>query len=186
MIYQYVVFVNCDKLLIEVAKAGLPAPLTVTTVGDSISIEYTTDLSLQQEESLTSVINSHEKLTQVESLTEYLDQSIHPFTTKLIRTFAAENIIMGINNEIHSPDIIGIYSKKYVIANPSFPVSLKDCFDTGSLIVALQVLAHVRANENYTSLSPFIAEARIVEIMNKIEDFLQLPITPLIPPTPPI
>lgn len=176
MIYQFTKDIDSDKLKFELATAGL-ASSRIDTVGTSVTIAYPSALTSEQETALNAVVAAHVKLTTVEALELHLDSSVFPFVKKLINTFAAENIAMGITQANKTANVLGIFTKKYPVDDPDFPICLKDTFDTGSLYAALQVLAYVRANEDLTGLSPYITDARIVILMNKIEGFLGLPLT---------
>lgn len=123
------------------------------------------------------VIANHEHITTAESLRDYLDTQVFPFISELIHTFAAENIAMGITQAGKTGEVLGIFEERYSVGYVH-PVSLKGSFDTGSLYVSLEVLQHVRDNPNeYTGLAPFVTDARLLEMKNKIETFLG--VTPL-------
>jgi hypothetical protein len=176
--YHFDKAINSDKLKVEIAAASLPSAAYINSIpGVSCDIFFSSELSSENQATLSSVVASHVAVTTAESLASYLATTIYPFVSKLIAAFAAENMALGITQAGKSDDVLGLFTKKYVVGDAAFPVALKDCFDTGSLYVALQLLAHIRANEDFSGLSPFITDARIVELMNKIETFLGLPLT---------
>jgi len=177
MIYQFTKDIGSDKLVFEISQAGLPAPLRLDTVGNDVSITYAEALTLEQETSLGAVVNAHVKLTTVESLTLYLDGGVFPFIKSLINTFAAENIAMGVTQLGKADDILGLFEKQVDIGS-MYPVSLKASFDTGSLYVSRDIIQHVRDNSAlYSGLSPFVTDARLLSMKNKIEQFLGLPLS---------
>jgi hypothetical protein len=177
--YNFNKSVNPDKLKIELATAGLASTLTYinTVVGVSCELHFSSELSSGDQASLSALIDAHVPVTTAEGLATYLSSTIYPFVSKLIAAFASENIAMGITQSGKSDDVLGLFTKKYAVGNENFPVSLKDSLDTGSLYVALQILAHIRANEDVSSLSPFVTDARIVILMNKIEAQLGMSLT---------
>lgn len=146
--------------------------------GTTLTIELDSDFTTQQETDLDAFMSSWVDFTTAETLKVYLDGTIFPFVDDLINTFAAENIAMGITPAGKTGEVLGLFVKQYDIESNGFPISLKDTFDTGSLHEAIAVLQYVRDNPTeYTGLSPFITDARLLEMINKIE--VQLGITPL-------
>lgn len=177
MIYQFTKDIMSDKLLFEISTAGLAAPSRIDTVGTSISVVYENSLSAEQESTLTQVITNHVKTTTVEGLTVYLDTQVFPFIKELINTFAAENIAMGVTQMGKSAGVLGLFEKQVNIGETN-PVSLKSSFDTGSLYVSLSVIQFFRNNPTeFSGMSPFITDARLKAMKNKIETFLGLPLS---------
>jgi|GEM_PF-4892717 len=116
--------------------------------------------------------------TTTESVRDYLDSRVFPFTKNLLNTFAAENIAMGITQAGKADDLLGMYEQLFPIIGSSKPVSLKSAFDTGSLFVAISIIQHIRDNPiEYTGMSPFVTDARLLQLKNKIETFLEVPLS---------
>lgn len=175
--YNFVKAINSTKLRTEIVTAGLPAPSYINTVNTDVSIWYGAELTTEQSSSLTAVVNAHVALTTAESLSIYLDQSVHPFIKNLINTFAAENIALGITQAGKTADVLGLFEKPFNIGAVHL-VSLKGSFDTGSLYVSIAILQYVRNNPSeYTGLSPFVTDARLLAMKNSIETFLGLPLS---------
>lgn len=171
--YNFTKVINSDKLLFEISLASLPAPSCINTIDTDIKIEYQNSLSSEQETQLNSIVNAHVALTTSESLSIYLDLRVYPFVQKLIKDFAAENISMGVTQAQKTGPILGMFAKKYDVNNDSRSFSLKDTFDTGSLYESLKVLQHIRNNSSeYDGLTPFVTDARLLNMKNKIESFL--------------
>lgn len=179
MMYQFQKAINSDKLKTELAALSVPAPQRIDTVDLNVYIYFSSQLEPAQESNLNLVIQNHVQLTTSESLSVYLDSSVFPFVTKLIRDFAAENIAMGITQAQKTGPVLGMFAKQYDVNSDGKPFSLKDTFDTGSLYEALKVIQHLRNNPNdYSGLSPFVTDARLLSMKNKIETFLGVPNTP--------
>lgn len=177
MIYQFTKDILSDKLIFEIAAAGLSAPKRVDTVGTSVSFVYENALSAEDEAKLNQVVTNHVKITTVEGLTAYLDSEVFPFVKQLINNFAAENIAMGITQSGKTADVLGLFEKKVDIG-ALHPVSLKSSFDTGSLYVSIAVIQFFRNNSaEFSGLSPFVTDSRLLAMKNKIEAFLGLPLS---------
>jgi hypothetical protein len=175
MIYQYSKDVSVDKLLVEISQAGLLAPSLVETVDLDLFIHYAQELN--DKTVLDTVVSNHVKQTTAEYLSNYLMNQVFPFVHNLIATFAAENISMGVTQAGKTADILGLFEHKYDIG-ANHEVSLKSSFDTGSLYVSLAILQYIRDNPNeYSGLSPFVTDARLLSMKNKIEAFLGLPLS---------
>lgn len=159
----------------------------VDTIGQSvhhIEADLTTfkiffDIELDQtaKNALDVLVSNHNGLTTVEYLTDYLDASVMPFIKNLINTFAAENISMGITQSGKTGHVLGLFEKQYQLSYPH-PISLKSSFDTGSLYVSREILQYVRDNPSeYDNMSPFVTDARLLDMKKSIETFLGLPLS---------
>jgi hypothetical protein len=113
--------------------------------------------------------------TTAQAVGDYLDSIVFPFIKLTIRTFAAENISMGIVQAGKTGDMIGLYEQQFVIAGTIKPVSLKAAFDSGSLYVAKDVLQHIRETPaEFAGLDPYVSDARLLGLKNQIETFLEI------------
>lgn len=179
MEYNYQKEVSTDNLYREIAAAGLPAPINIDVEGLDVTINFDVNLDASQESSLDSVIANHVAVTTTEQLTRFLEDEVAPFRKKLVNSFAAENISLGITQAGKSDDVLSIFIKHYDINGTGRAVSLKNALDTGSLYVAIDVIQYVRNNPSeYSGLSPFVTDARLLKLKNDIEEFLGLPLTP--------
>ncbi len=162
----------------QIKAAGLSAVESVSTNGDVLDINFPSELAQNDLDILDGVVAAHTGKTTAEQLATYLDVSVFPFCKELINTFAAENISMGITQAGKTAHLLGLFIKKYPIPNESLGISLKACFDSGSLYAGLEVIQYVRNNPSeFDGLSPFVTDARLLAMKNKIEAFLGLPLS---------
>lgn len=184
MQYDYVITdtttneVNPSKLSSEIVDSSISTNLTrIDRLGSNIYIVFDSALSSGDKTTLDGLVAAHEHITSAESLKIYLQGTVFPFIDDLIARFAAENIALGITQAGKTGDVLGLFEKGYDIG-ALHPVSLKGSFDTGSLYVSRDIIQHVRDNPTeFTGLSPFVTDARLLAMKNEIEVFLG--ITPL-------
>ncbi len=185
MIYNYSIEIDTANGLFsagtlhwQIQALGLTSLLYVSSHGDLISVEFSTELSIEQKQTLDTAVSNHTGLTIVEQLTKYMDSQVIPFTKELIYSFAAENISMGITQAGKTGHVLALFSKKYPVPNNDFQNSLKSSLDTGSLYVSRDILQYIRDNSSeFSGLSPFITDARLLAMKNKIETFLGIPLS---------
>lgn len=177
-IYEYTKTINSDKLKSEVEALELSHTLLrIDTVGTQVFLVFDDELGETDEDALEAAVSAHIPVTTAESLQAYLSASVFPFVQTVVTQIAAENIAMGITQAGKTADVLGLFGKQFDIG-ATYPVSLKDTFDSGSLYVSLAVLQHMRDNPSvYDGLSPYITDARLLATKNKIEVFLG--VTPL-------
>jgi len=168
--------INKEKFTSEVS--GLTNFSHWSALGSELTVYLTTDFTAQQESDLDSLVANWVDYTTTESLKIYLDESVFPFIKDLINTFAAENMALGITQAGKTADVLGLFVKGYDLHSNSRPLSLRDCFDTGSLYEACNVIEHIRgAPSEFSGMDPFITDARLLEMKNKIETFLGIPLS---------
>lgn len=172
--YEYIKTINSDKLKIEIGNLEVePNLISIDTVGSSITLTFDDELNETEEGLVDAAVDAHVAVTTAESLKIYLDSSVMPFINNMINTFAAENISLGITQAGKTADTLAVFVKQFPIGANSAMISFKDCCDTGSLYAAREVLIYVRANPSeYSGLSPYITDARLLVLLNKIETFL--------------
>jgi hypothetical protein len=152
--------------------------LNWNSFGDQLTVSFSAEMTAQQEMDLDTLISSWVDYTTAESLKVYLDNSVFPFTNNLINKFAAENISMGITQAGKTGHFLALFTKKYPVPDVTFQNSLKDSFDTGSLYVSRDIIQYIRDNSSeYSGLSPFITDARLLSVKNEIEVFLGIPLS---------
>lgn len=182
MYYSYNKPANLDQNTLE---AQVNANVTILQdclytqlIGTDLRIHFNTSLSAGEKTALDEVIAAHNGKSTAESLGVYLDTQVFPFVTSLVRTFAAENIAMGITQAGKTGHVLSLFSRYYPVPNASFPNNLKNSLDTGSLYISRAVLQHIRDNPSeFSGLDPFVTDARLLVMKNKIETFLGLPLS---------
>jgi len=174
--YNYTKTAYLAQLQIEINGSTLATKYNhLETLGTALTVTFSSELTTEEIATLDAIVAAHTGATTVQQLSAYLDNAVFPFVVNLIRTFAAENISMGITQAGKSGETLGLFEKQFVISGTTRAVSLKSAFDTGSLYVARGILQHVRTNSSeYDGLSPFVTDARLLAMINKIETFLGL------------
>ena len=183
--YQYTITdtysneLDCGKLQNEISESAIAETvLGVSRLGSNFDVTFQNSISAGDQTVLDSIIAAHVHITTAESLEVYLDTSVFPFVKKLMNVFAAENISMGITQAGKTGDVLGLFVKQYDVNSNSLPISLKDTFDTGSLYESIKVITYIRNNPSeFTGMSPYITDARLLEMLNKIETFLGVPLS---------
>lgn len=171
--YQYTKQVNPSKLQNEIAAAGIPEPELVSTVDTEVYVRFSAALTAPQQTTLDSVVSDHVVQTAVESLAIYMATELRPFVDALVNTFASENIALGITQAGKTGHLLSLFGRQYPIPNSTYPNSLKACFDTGSLHVAIDIIQYIRDNPTeYSGLDPYVTDGRLAAIQAKISNFL--------------
>jgi len=155
-------------LITQLKTAGLN-PSHIEAQDTTFEIFFSTSLTSEQEDLVTSTVSSHNGITSAQSLAIYLDTQIFPFVQELIREFAAENISLGITQAGKTGHVLAMFSKNYPVPDNNYQNSLKNSFDTGSLYISLGIIAYLLANSSeYDGLSPYITSAKLTTMYNKI------------------
>lgn len=94
------------------------------------------------------------------------------FGSQLMSKFTKENIALGITQAGLSGHVLGLMTKKYPIPNATFPNTLEDVINSGTLTIAGDLIDYIIANENLASLAPFITTERLTTYKNDINSFL--------------
>lgn len=180
-IYNYQKTVFVDKLETEIkANANLKLKYVfISATATSVNVMTSSELTSEEEDALDAIVAAHvASPTTAQQMRSYLDGSIFPFVKDLIARFAAENIAMGITQAGKTGHVLGLFCKSYDVNSNSLPISLRDCFDSGSLYEAIKVIQHLRNNPTeFSGLSPFITDDRLHTMKNEIETKLGIPLT---------
>lgn len=181
MVLNYnVVVINVEKLNNILKSLASKDRYTHFIQESDLNIYYASDLIQAEIDEVDAVINTWQDFTNTDNLINYLEKEVHPFTKYLMYSFAAENINLGITQAGKTEYVLGLFSKKYAVPslNLTLPVSLKECFDTGSLYSARSVIQKIRDNPlDYSGLSPYVTDARLLKMKNDIETFLGIPLS---------
>ena len=162
-----------EKFITQLSlKVYFPQYSYLNQCSGTLFIYFNAALSTEYKQNLDEFVSAFIDFEVVDELQIYLEREIHPFVKRLIAEFAAENIVLGINQAGKTADLLGLFEKQINIG-AIYPISLKSCFDTGSLYVAIDVLNHLIANESlYTGLSPFVTVERLTIMRDKVINFL--------------
>lgn len=170
-----------DRLKEEViANSSLAAKFESINGGSGVTnVVFTSALDSTEKSDLATIVNAHvAQPTTKQQMRAYLDQVIFPFIDDLIADMAADNIANGITQAGKTGHVLGLHCKPYDVNNNGFPLSLWATFDSGSLYESIKVLQYIRDNPTeYDGLSPFITDAKLHEIINKIQAKLGQPLT---------
>lgn len=163
----------------QIKGSAITTPLDhIETEGDVLKLIFQAVLSQADTAICDSVVHAHAGQTSAQQVANYLHGQVFPFIDDLIAIFTAENINLGITQSGKTGSVLGLFSKAYPCPDVLRPISLKNCFDTGSLYSARDVLQYLRNNPmEYSGLSPFVTDARLLSLKNKIETFLGLPLS---------
>lgn len=162
--------VNISKLEQEIKDSEILTSLMhLNLIDGTIQVLFESELTLTENNILDALVENHEHITTPEYLRDYLNNEVHPASRLILDTFTAENIAMGITQAGKVAPLLAMFVDKV----PNLNVSLKDCFDTGSLYAAMEVLFYHETNiANYSNLSPFVTLERLQEMRAKIAAFL--------------
>lgn len=157
--YEFSKNIVPDKLQQEIVDAGLSTIQYIETVGNDISIYFSEELSSEDEDTLSDVVDDHQPIT----IHNIIDQKIKESTAfgkSIIDEFTVENVLLGIT-QAGKTRALSDYCHKLV-----------HYISTGSLYAAVEQIDAMIAAGLDPSLSPFITEARLLSYKSKIVDFL--------------
>ena len=174
--YQYTKAVHVEKLTNEIKNnAALKTKFSyVHTHVPNVFIETNAELIAAEITSLDAIITAHSNTpTTAQNMQNYLENQVYPFINTLIATYSAENISLGITQAGKAGHVLALFTKYYPVPATTHTNYLKAAFDTGSLYIARDLLQYIRNNPSeYDGLSPFVTDARLLGLKNKVEEFL--------------
>lgn len=181
MTYEYTKAVHVDKLTLEIkANADLKLKFTfIHTDAATVYIETNAALLEAEQTSLSAIITAHTNTpTTAQQVHSYLNNQVYPFVQNLIAAYASENIALGITQAGKTGHLLSMFTRYYPVPLSTHTNTLKAAFDTGSLYIARDILQYIRDNPlEYDGLSPFVTDARLLGLKNKVEEFLGIPLT---------
>lgn len=158
--YTFINAVNSTKLYRELQESFVADRLQHLNVdGEEVTVYTTESLSSQEESNLEDIIMAH-ITTDVYAQIETAIKKASEFGQKLIMDFAVENVMMGISQAGKTKEVL------------AFLTPVKIAVDTGSLYAALEELNTLQATTLPAELSPFVTEARLQAMIDKIEKYL--------------
>lgn len=157
--YTYYKLVKADRLQTEIINSGLTTINHIETVGTDVMIFFTEDLTSPQVSTLNSIVATHQPVL-VQEVVETSIRNAIKFGEKMLVTYAAENIMLGITQDGMTGTVIDRLGSVIV------------CLQSGSLY---DVIARIKAIpvEHYDS--KYITAVRLLSFVNKVEDYLGLP-----------
>lgn len=147
---------NSDRLATEISAAISITPQCINTASGVVTIMFESELTTEQQATLSSIVTNHVPVTSEEQVREIIQNSII-FGNDLMIQFATENVLMGITQA----------GKTKLIAD-----TLKDVayyLSTGSLYEVLSAIDEVVVTE---AMAPFITTERLATFKSKIETYL--------------
>lgn len=170
---------NTVKFLGEVSQNLKDKISGFTHANGWVHVYIKDELTSQEYTDLQQYIIDHDSSPVVHTtIITYLNKNVQPFIKQLMDDEAAVNIELGITQLGKTVDVLGMIVEPHLLPGKIKSISLKDTFDTGSLYASLEVLQHIRNNPSiYNGLSPFITDARLLSMKNKIETFLNVPLS---------
>lgn len=157
--YIYIKPVKSDKLQNEIFSAGLTSISFIETVEQNVIIYFHQDLTEDEVNTLNSIVGSHQPIMIQEIVENSITNAIK-FGEKLLVTYAAENVMLGITQDGMTGVVIDRLG------------GVITCLQSGSLY---DVIVRIKAipQENYDS--KYITAIRLLSFVNKVEDYLGLP-----------
>jgi hypothetical protein len=161
MIYTFIKNIIPDQLQQEIIDAGLESISYIETVGDTVNIIFPEELTQQQIDDLSALVNNHSTEPSSEDIAGYKIREATVFGETILKQFTIENVLMGISQAGKTRQLSDYCHK------------LAHYVSTGSLYAAIeQIDAMILAGLDET-LEPFITEARLLEYKAQIQAFLQ-------------
>lgn len=159
MIYIFQKQVNTDKLNKELQI--LAGYSHLETEGGELRCYFSAELDQSTLNQLNLLVTNHNPVDMVAYIQSVLRDAMN-FGNQLIAEFAAENVLMGITQD----GMTGVVRK-----NMSEVIS---ALSTGSLYDAIQEAKVIPADKKDNK---YITNARLTIFVNKIEAYLQIPLT---------
>lgn len=145
----------------------------ITIKGNLIQVHYTQNLTQQQIDAVSVLVNNFSDLSVYDTLFNFLGQEIDPFVVELLRRVRAENMEMGITQANKTFEVLGFMEQPITVPGRTRPVSLAASLATSSLTVTIELLSYYIANPSlYSDLSPFITVERLTALRAEIIDYL--------------
>lgn len=156
--YPYSKQYNLDKLVNEIAAAGIPMISMDLPSSSEFIVNTANALTNTQITALNAVVASHTLTTNVQDIVASKISAARDFGLKLITQYGAQNVLSGYSVE-QIQDIMSRTARAQVALN------------TGSLYVAIAELNAIETDDT------IITAAKIKVFRNQIEDYLGIPRT---------
>lgn len=158
--YSFTKAANLDKLQTELS--GISGYLHSELIGATdLRCYFSNELSTEDQATLSSLISSH-VAADPQAQVENIIQLAMTFGAKLLREFAAQNVLLGITQEGKTGEVL------------TKLMNVQLAVQAGSLYEAID---RIRAIPPTDYDGKYITEARLLTFINKIEAYLGLPLS---------
>lgn len=158
--YNYNKSILAHKLQSELVALGLPVQY-IETLGLSVSINCTEELTVDQQLALNQAVNAHQAVASREYIKSVIAEAMF-FGNSLIEDFATDNILLGITQA----GMTGTVRKALrEVSSALRSGSLKDA------------IIEMRAVPSEDKDGTFINDTRLLDYINRIETYLGLPLS---------
>jgi hypothetical protein len=159
---------NLNKLQLELTGIT-PKYQSMYVKGDYIQLAFTTNLTQEEVNAVSSHINNFVEVCITEQLKYYVETKIRPFVEDLLFMIQAQNIEMGITQLGKTWEVLGFFEEPVLLDGKTRKVSFKGSLDANSLTVTIELLTYFIAHpEMYADLSPFVTVERLSTWKNMI------------------
>jgi len=162
VVYTYYGDADTSKLSELIHASGLTSLSCINTAGPDIFILFPEALSAEDVTKLSGVIVPYLSAYRLNKIVQDTIQDAITFAYGLIREFAAKNVLMGVTQANMTGSIINTLAPTLV------------ALQGGSLYEAV---SRLRAIPPASYDATFITAPRVLEVMNKIETYLGIPLT---------
>lgn len=144
-----------------------------------VIVHLSSEPTLQEDTDLTALINNHVPTPTVHSsIMSYLRGGVSSFVDEVLDYEAATNMELGITQAGKTAEVLGLIVKQYDYKSNGKPVSLYESMRLKSLYETIEIIDYIRSNPSeFTGLDPYINDARLLSLKNKVEGFLNIPLT---------
>lgn len=160
MIYTFQKNIISDKLQDELIQLGFESLQYIETVGTTVNIYFSDELSNEDQTALANVVSSHSTNPALADIVDAKIRQATAFGEGILKDFTIENVLLGIT-QAGKTRAVSDYCHK-----------LSHYISTGSLYAAMEqvdVMINAGIDE---SLAPFVTEARLLTYKSKIAIFL--------------
>lgn len=157
--YKYNKTIKSDKLQNEIILLGINTINHIETIDTEVIIYFSENLSQEQQELLDNAVLVHQPFSIQEIVEGSITNAIK-FGEKLLVTYAAENVMLGITQDGMTGTVIDRLG------------GVITCLQSGSLY---DVIVRIKAIPPANYDPKYITAARLLTFINKVEDYLGLP-----------
>lgn len=161
MLYVFQKTIIPDKLQQEIINEGLDTVQYIETVGDTVNIFFSNELTSQNFDLLTNLVAAHTTSPSASDIVEVKIKEATIFGESILKEFTIENVLLGITQAGKTRQVSDYCHK------------LSHYISTGSLYAAMEQVDYMISQGLDPTLDPFVTEARLLAYKQKIANFLQ-------------